>query len=157
MGFITPRSGVQVSPPLPIDSITYSGQQWPLFVTVGRIASVCFCALRERVHRAPQATIRRVRVTCRCLNTSMAQDRHDSSSIHSCITESGCGRVPQVVEVKVFQFGLATGRAKSPLDVPSRSSSLSIHKHIFRVTRFLPERQQLLPCYLVHGNATTVT
>jgi hypothetical protein len=83
--------------------------------------------------------IRCMRVARRRLNTSVAQDRHDSPSIHSRLPEPGCGCMSQVVEVKVFQFGLATGRAKSPLDIGSRFYSLPIHKQIFRVTRFHPE------------------
>jgi hypothetical protein len=51
-----------LSPPLPIESTTYSGQKWPLFVTVGKTVSVYSFSICERVHGASQATVRRVRV-----------------------------------------------------------------------------------------------
>jgi hypothetical protein len=35
VGFITPRSAVRSRPPLPINSVVYSGQQWPLFAYFG--------------------------------------------------------------------------------------------------------------------------
>jgi hypothetical protein len=59
-----PKVGSSILPPATIESTTYSGQQWPLFVIVGKIAgTVDFLSVYKRFDRSPQPVISRVCVT----------------------------------------------------------------------------------------------
>src|SRR6266403_2935636 len=69
--FITPRSAVRSRPPLPIKSVVYSGQQWPLFSYCGDFCVGLLLSLRKGFNCSTQSIISRVCITRRCLHASM--------------------------------------------------------------------------------------
>src|ERR1044072_7319098 len=98
-----PKVGGSIPPPATNGVNNLGGRHLPLF---------CYCAdfcvgsrlpLREPFHCASQPFVSGMSVTRRCLNASMAENRHDLSSVSAGVRESRRRCMSQIVDMAVIE------------------------------------------------------
>ena len=135
-GIHNPKVGGSIPPPATNKINNLGGRHLLPFCYCGDFCVGPRLPLRKRFHCASQTLVSGVGVTRRCLNTPMAENCHDLSSVGAGIGEPGRRCVSQIMKSKVVETCNKTSSAKPVLEIGSWLLSLVVEKDVLGVTGF---------------------